>query len=103
MATVDVRDGNRDSRTEVYLKFWSWNTKTGVWTLNTRIDKPHGDKKISSVVFNPCQVDDMPLQMVTVGDDGIVKVWKVRSREMKNGEREGTFDNLIHGACDETT
>ncbi|KAF5352400.1 hypothetical protein D9756_005945 [Leucocoprinus leucothites] len=88
MATVDVRDNDDDFRAEVYLKFWSWDEKNVVWVLNTRIDRPHADKPITSLAFSPEHTEDTPLQLVTTGGDGVVKVWRLRSRKVKNEGRE---------------
>jgi WD40 repeat protein len=96
MATVDTRDSDGDFRMEVYLKFWSWDEKNASWTLNTRIDKPHADKAITSLASSPEQFDDIPLQLVTAGEDGIVKVWRLRSRKLKSGEIEGSSYQCIH-------
>jgi len=89
MATVDTRENDGDFRAEIYLKLWSWNDKSAVWVLNTRIDKPHMDKKITSLEFSPGHAEDMPLQLVTTGEDGFVKVWRLREQMLKTGEREG--------------
>ena len=89
MATVDTRENDGDFRAEIYLKLWVWNDKSAVWVLNTRIDKPHMDKKITSLEFSPGHAEDMPLQLVTTGEDGIVKVWRLRDQKLKTGEREG--------------
>lgn len=89
MATVDTRRGDNDFRAEVYLKFWSWDERHAVWMLNTRIDKPHADQKITSLAFSPEQGEGIPLQLVSAGEDGIVKVWRLRDRNLKNGEKEG--------------
>ena len=79
MATVDCRMGGADFRSEVYLKFWSWVRKEGTWTLNTRIDKPHGSFKITDINFSP---DFRQLQtslLVSTGDDYRIKVWQLHS------------------------
>ncbi|KAG8713227.1 hypothetical protein FRC08_013524 [Ceratobasidium sp. 394] len=76
MATVDSR-----AEGEIYLKFWRWNTSsttttttpTNLCTLNTRIDRPHGDDKITSLSFSPLS----PV-LATTGSDGLVKLWAVR-------------------------
>ncbi|KXN88800.1 WD repeat-containing protein 75 [Leucoagaricus sp. SymC.cos] len=89
MATVDTRESDQDFRAEVYLKFWVWDEKNTVWILDTRIDKPHADKKIVSLAFSVGQGEDIPLQLATAGEDGIVKVWRLRERRLKKtGERE---------------
>lgn len=90
MATVDAREGGDEFRAEVYLKFWAWDEKNVAWMLNTRIDKPHADKRITSLAFGPPErIEDMPLQLVTTGEDGVVKGWYLRNRKLKGGEKEG--------------
>lgn len=89
MATVDAREGDSDFRAETYLKLWVWNEKNAAWILNTRIDKPHGKNKITSLAFGVEQAEDLPLQLATIGEDGIVRVWRLRNRKLKGGETEG--------------
>lgn len=89
MATIDMRNSDRDFRAEVYLKFWAWDERNATWTLNTRIDKPHADKKITSLAFNFDHNEGMQQQLVTAGEDGVVKVWRLRGRKLKGGDREG--------------
>ncbi|KAG9073873.1 hypothetical protein FRC06_011096 [Ceratobasidium sp. 370] len=74
MATVDSR-----AEGEIYLKFWRWHTgsttttPTNLCSLNTRIDRPHGDDKITSLAFS----SSSPV-LATTGSDGLVKLWAVR-------------------------
>ena len=89
MATVDTRENDGDFRAEIYLKLWFWDDKSSVWVLNSRIDKPHTDKKIVSLEFSPGHAEDMPLQLVTAGQDGIVKLWRLRGRKLKTEVKEG--------------
>lgn len=85
MATVDVRDGEGSFRDEVYLKFWTWEASINQWILNTRIDKPHGQKKISALCFNPAtQIAQAP-QCVSIGEDGKIKVWRLKSTKTSSG------------------
>ncbi|TCD65669.1 hypothetical protein EIP91_002342 [Steccherinum ochraceum] len=77
MATVDGRSGDEAYRGEVYLKVWSWDKKGGSWILNTRIDRPHGLKLVTSVAFRP-QAEGASQQLVTTGADGAIKVWRLR-------------------------
>lgn len=90
MATVDRREGDDDFRAEVYLKIWGWDQKKSVWALNTRIDKPHGYEGITSIAFSQGLNAGLTLQLVSAGEDGSVKVWRLRSQKVKNGEREGS-------------
>ncbi|TFK56639.1 WD40 repeat-like protein [Heliocybe sulcata] len=85
MATLDSREGDDTFRREIYLKVWRWNSQTGVWSLNTRIDRPHGEAMVNAVEFSP--EHSRPL-LVTAGEDGKVRVWGTRTTMDKNGERE---------------
>ncbi|KZT30806.1 WD40 repeat-like protein [Neolentinus lepideus HHB14362 ss-1] len=85
MATLDNRDGDDTFHREIYLKLWHWNARTAAWSLNTRIDRPHGEAMVNTVVFSP---DTSRPLLVTAGDDGKVKVWDTRTNTGKNGERE---------------
>ncbi|KAG8716994.1 hypothetical protein FRC09_014918 [Ceratobasidium sp. 395] len=76
MATVDSR-----AEGEVYLKLWRWNatsttaTPSNLCTLNTRIDRPHGDDKLTSLAFSPSPSSHT---LTTTGSDGLVKLWSVQ-------------------------
>jgi NET1-associated nuclear protein 1 (U3 small nucleolar RNA-associated protein 17) len=83
MATVDARKGDESFHGEVYLKLWWWDKKSGSWTLNTRIDRPHGLTKVTSTAFSPVQ-DITALQLVSTGRDGYIKTWRVRKEKTKN-------------------
>ena len=89
MATIDSREGDEVFRGEVYLKIWQWNRNTGFWILNTRIDRPHGLKRVTSVAFSPEIRDRLALRLVTTGDDFNVKVWRLQTRTDKNDDTEG--------------
>ncbi|CAL1695057.1 unnamed protein product [Somion occarium] len=87
MATLDARESDDVSKGEIYLKIWSWERGTGFWSLNTRIDRPHGLKKVTSVAFRPGSSIG-GLQLATTGEDGNIKLWRVRSVKNKHGEVE---------------
>ncbi|KAG1757171.1 WD40-repeat-containing domain protein [Suillus lakei] len=81
MATIDKREGDESFRGEIYLKIWWWDKKSAFWILNTRVDRPHGLKKVTSLSFSPS--DD--IQLVTTGEDRNVKTWRIRSIKDKKG------------------
>ncbi|KAH7916435.1 hypothetical protein BJ138DRAFT_1139745 [Hygrophoropsis aurantiaca] len=87
MATIDRREGDGTFRGEVYLKFWWWDKKAAFWILNTRIDQPHGSYRVTSLSFNPLG-DSQLIQLVTTGEDGNVKTWRIRSTKDKKGGSE---------------
>ncbi|KAI0686656.1 WD40 repeat-like protein [Cytidiella melzeri] len=88
LATLDTREGDHSFRGEVYLKLWSWDRKAGQWTLNTRIDRPHGLAKVTAISFRPRTRDDASLLLTTTGEDGQIKVWGVRTSTTKAGGTE---------------
>jgi NET1-associated nuclear protein 1 (U3 small nucleolar RNA-associated protein 17) len=88
MASIDSRDGDDTFRGEIYLKIWWWDRKTGYWILNTRIDRPHGLKKVTSLTFSPA-AKGRSLHLVTTGEDGNIKSWRTRTTKQKTGNSEG--------------
>ncbi|KAI0361404.1 WD40 repeat-like protein [Trametes cingulata] len=84
MATVDSREADESFRAEVYMKIWQWDRKAGFWILNTRIDRPHGLKKITGVAFRPCARTQDDLLLATTGEDGNIKTWRIRSVKTKS-------------------
>lgn len=84
MATIDRREGDESFRGEMYLKIWWWDKKSAFWILNTRVDRPHGLNKVTSISFSPS--DD--IQLVTTGEDRNVKTWRIRSTKDKKGNVE---------------
>ncbi|KAL8710127.1 MAG: hypothetical protein Q9220_005210 [cf. Caloplaca sp. 1 TL-2023] len=74
----------RTTRKETYLKFWSWNTDTKTWELVYRIVNPHtspsghngGRNRVLDLVSSPSSN-----AFATIGDDGIVQVWKASTRQ----------------------
>lgn len=89
MATIDERDGDDSFRGEIYLKIWWWDSKTGFWILNTRVDRPHGLERVSSIAFSPEVKDRHSLQLVTTGDDLNIRVWRLRTVIETGGQIEG--------------
>ena len=94
MATIDRREGDESFRGEIYLKLWYWDKKTTFWILNTRIDRPHGLGNVTSLSFRP-GVEDV--QLVTTGEDGNVKAWRIRRTRNKKGSEEGERSHRAAG------
>lgn len=90
MATVDDRQADESFRAEVYLKVWQWDRKSGFWILNTRVDRPHGLRRINSISFSPSKTSN-GLQLVTTGEDDQIKSWRLRTTKEKGGKTEGTM------------
>ena len=91
LATVDSREGDEFFRGEVYLKVWRWEGSVGLWTLNTRIDRPHGLAKVTSIAFSPNDTFGGTF-LVTAGEDGYLKSWRIRSvTDKKTGISDGAF------------
>ncbi len=91
LATVDSREGDESFHGEVHLKVWRWESSTGLWTLNTRVDRPHGLARVTSIVFSPDDGSESPL-LATSGEDGCVKSWRIRSVvNKKAGTSDGRY------------
>ncbi|KAG2350792.1 WD40 repeat-like protein [Suillus weaverae] len=84
MATIDRREGDESFRGEIYLKIWWWDKKSAFWILNTRVDRPHGLNKVTSMSFSPSD----EIWLVTTGEDRNVKTWRIRSTKDKKGNAE---------------
>lgn len=88
MVTVDRRDADENFHGDIHMKMWSWDPRSGSWTLNTRIDRPHGLRRVTGAAFRPVKSADN-LLLVTTGEDGNVKTWRIQSIKQKSGETEG--------------
>ncbi|KAI0931755.1 hypothetical protein AcW1_000923 [Taiwanofungus camphoratus] len=87
MATVDSREPDGSFRGEVYLKLWRWDYKAAIWILNTRVDRPHALTRVTGIAFSPGGMSK-GLILVTTGEDGNVKSWRIQSTKNKSGEAE---------------
>jgi NET1-associated nuclear protein 1 (U3 small nucleolar RNA-associated protein 17) len=95
LATIDSREGDECFRGEVYLKVWRYESSTGLWTLNTRIDRPHGPARVTSIVFSPDNGLGTTL-LASSGEDGSVKSWRIRSvANKKTGTSDGEFHRIV--------
>lgn len=71
----------RKLRREVYLKFWLWRDDKKLWTLETRVNKPHrsSEKHVRSRVYD-LVADPARSCFATIGEDRLVKLWKSTAR-----------------------
>lgn len=88
MVTFDSRnlsdaEGDVEVVSESSLKFWRWNPVNRRYTLNTRIDRPHNGKRLTSITFSPSSA-----LLVTTATDGKVRSWHMASRKLKSGKLE---------------
>lgn len=88
MVTFDSRnlsdvEGEVEVVAESSLKFWRWNPVNRRYTLNTRIDRPHQGKRLTSMSFSPSTA-----LLVTTATDGKVRSWHLASRKLKSGKME---------------
>ncbi|PFH49807.1 hypothetical protein AMATHDRAFT_146767 [Amanita thiersii Skay4041] len=88
MATIDAREKDDSFHGETYLKIWEWDHKTGFWILNTRIDRPHGLARVTSLAFSPSPSLSRNVYLASTGDDGAVKIWGIRTVKDKSGQTE---------------
>ncbi|KIY67198.1 WD40 repeat-like protein [Cylindrobasidium torrendii FP15055 ss-10] len=100
MATIDRREGDGAVHSEVYLKIWRWDQLAGIWILNTRIDRPHGPNKVTDVAFSPAHVGSSMALLVTTGEDGDVRMWRLKQNKDQNASEfwvaQSTFDFRGH-------
>lgn len=74
---------------ETHLKIWigypaSASASARPYTLNTRIDKPHGDETLTSMSFPSSSTNhSVPLQLATTSRDGLIKLWTHRILDAK--------------------
>lgn len=88
MVTFDSRnlsdlDGEVEVVSESSLKFWRWSSASRRYTLNTRIDRPHDGKRLTSITFSPTKA-----LLITTAADGKVRSWHLASRKLKSGMQE---------------
>ncbi|RDB29009.1 WD repeat-containing protein 75 [Hypsizygus marmoreus] len=88
LASIDSRNGDDGFRDEIYLKIWEWDKTSSRWVLNTRVDRPHGLKKVTCLAFSPFRKDRSSIHLVTTGEDGNVKIWGMRTVKSKSGTTE---------------
>jgi WD40 repeat protein len=94
MATVDLRQDDGDMQIDTSLKLWLWDGPTISWTLNTRIDRPHGNSAVTCVAFQPPR-SGAPPTMMTTGEDGAIKVWRLRGA--KPGRKADDGKSSVEG------
>ncbi|PWZ02450.1 hypothetical protein BCV70DRAFT_196692 [Testicularia cyperi] len=75
--------GSVDITSESSLKFWRWDPNNRRYALNTRIDRPHHGKRITSITFSP-----VTYLLVTTALDGKARSWHLASRTLKSGKLE---------------
>lgn len=88
MVTFDSRnlsdvEGEVEVISESSLKFWRWNPVNRRYALNTRIDRPHSGKRLTSMTFSPSSA-----LLVTTAADGKARTWHLASRKLKSGKQE---------------
>ncbi|KAI9029365.1 WD40-repeat-containing domain protein [Hyaloraphidium curvatum] len=93
MATVDVRD-DREFPADQYLKFWEWDAAAQGWTLNTRIEAPHGTGVVSGLAFNPAAE---PGVVVSTGADRRFRVWTLRDGQTDTDARTSFWASSAGG------
>ncbi|KAL8846764.1 MAG: hypothetical protein Q9221_008170 [Calogaya cf. arnoldii] len=99
----DQATEEQDARREIYLKFWSWDEDTKVWSLVSRVDDPHasqcdlgvGKNRVLDLVADPSSSG-----FATVGQDGVVKTWKASARQRHNSTvRDKHGQGLVNWNC----
>ncbi|XP_033329848.2 WD repeat-containing protein l(2)05287 [Megalopta genalis] len=73
MATVEERNDNL-SCIEVRLKFWMFDVKEQLFSLNTSIELPH-EGGVNALRFQPTTFDEDEILAITTGRDKKFKLW----------------------------
>ena len=92
MATTDVRPTGETS-----LKMWRWEARQKTYSLNSRIEEPHGRGKVTSIAFSPCVLgggasttlnsSPSPL-LLTCGTDQQARTWRKVTQLVKGARKE---------------
>lgn len=69
------------SRCEVYLKFWNWDTNNSRWALQTRISNPHPLDSASPGSVLELVSDPTTPRFFTLGTDSTVRTWTHKSSD----------------------
>ncbi|KAL9094708.1 MAG: hypothetical protein Q9165_002978 [Trypethelium subeluteriae] len=88
-------------RREIYLKFWRWNEKEETWMLETRVDAPHqAFDGISAGNVDDLVSDPKRVGFSTVGEDGVVRIWKPRTTYPNNRTIRGVHPGgVVNWSC----
>ncbi|KAG8822073.1 hypothetical protein FRC19_006752 [Serendipita sp. 401] len=84
LGTIDSRDGSAEGfGLETCLRIWHWDETDQLWSLNTRVDQPHGSHPVNSLAFSPA-APDQDLMLASTGDDNHIKTWCLRTTPRKD-------------------
>ena len=72
MATIDALEDQHLPKCT--LKFWDWNMQQGKYELNTSVENPHGEDRVTCLTYNPCKE-----AACTGSTKGEFKVWECRA------------------------
>lgn len=84
-------ENEKDSRREVFLKFWQRSGESNTWELITRIDSPHfatSDVGKAGRILDMA-VDPVSSRFATIGEDGVVRTWIQTLRRRDGVEVKG--------------
>lgn len=76
MASIDGQH-NPNIKSNSHLKFWSYDSESQEYTLNTRINSPHCLKIVCLHLF---QLKELSLAY-TICEDGSFKIWEYSQNE----------------------
>ncbi|KAI9872810.1 MAG: hypothetical protein M1830_001174, partial [Pleopsidium flavum] len=87
-----AREEEQQKRQEVFLKFWSWNPEAKEWQLVTRVDSPHASTSVDGPGAGEVltlATDPSALGFASLGEDGVVRVWRPKIRRRNGIEVRG--------------
>ncbi|KAI4252393.1 MAG: hypothetical protein L6R42_007984, partial [Xanthoria sp. 1 TBL-2021] len=99
----DQATEEQHGRREIYLKFWSWDKDTRIWSLVSRVDDPHpsqintvvGKNRVLDLIADPTTSG-----FATVGEDGVVKTWKASTRQRHSSTvRDKHGQGFVNWTC----
>lgn len=78
---LDSYDSMSASKTEISLKFWSFNKETKMWEMNTKVEGPHSATPHSILQLASSPVRD---EFASLGKDRYLRIWHPMLRQ-RNG------------------
>jgi NET1-associated nuclear protein 1 (U3 small nucleolar RNA-associated protein 17) len=78
---LHVNDSMSARKTEIYLKFWSFQKDSKTWEMNTKVEGPHSamPHSVLKFAFNPARAE-----FASAGRDGYLRIWRPMLRQ-RNG------------------
>lgn len=78
---LHIKDTISASKTEISLKFWSFQKESNTWEMSTKVRDPHSaiPQSVLKLASNPARAE-----FVSAGRDGYLRIWRPSVRQ-RNG------------------